>query len=304
MSKVIFQSLEHQILFEKQGFIVLDFLNEQELTELNQIFDELHPDINQSGFYSGSYSADKSYKKKASDEIVRVFSKSYHRYFKNYTPFGGAFLFKVPGENSHLSIHQDWTIVNEEENIALNCWIPLNDINENNGALHIVPGSHYLGYKTLRSPTMPFFFSGNDQLVEQAAIPMYVKAGQAIILNQSVIHFSTPNTSNEIRKAITAGIKSKDAQMYFHYKVPKKEEMEVFEMEDDFLISFNNFFEDIGKRPYLGKSIGFIPYKNPILEQEQLKKTIENLTLSSGHPYKFESTNTNFFKNFLQKIFS
>ena len=30
MSKVIFQSSEHQNLFEKQGFIVLDFLNENE----------------------------------------------------------------------------------------------------------------------------------------------------------------------------------------------------------------------------------------------------------------------------------
>ena len=243
MSKIIFQSSEHQILFEKQGFIVLNFLNEQELAELNQIFEELHPDLTKSGFYSGSYSTDKNYKKKASDEIVRVFSRSYEKYFKDYTPFGGAFLFKVPGENSHLSIHQDWTIVDEEVNVALNCWIPLNDIHENNGALHIVPGSHYGGYKTLRAPTLPFFFSGNDQLVEQAAIPMYVKAGQAVILNQSVIHFSTPNNSNEIRKAITAGVKSKDAQMYFHYKVSEKEELEVFEMEDDFLISFNNFFE-------------------------------------------------------------
>jgi hypothetical protein len=304
MSKMIFQSAEHQSLFEKQGFIVLDFLNENEVNELNQIFDELHPDFNKSGFYSGSYSADKNYKKSASQEIVRVFSRSYEKYFKDYTPFGGAFLFKVPGVNSDLAMHQDWTIVDEEEHVALNCWIPLNDIHENNGALHIVPGSHYGGYKTLRAPTLPFFFTGNDQLVEQAAIPMYVKAGQAVILNQSVIHFSTPNISTEVRKAITAGVKSKDAQMYFHYKVPEKDELEVFEMDDDFLISFNNFFEDIGKRPYLGKSIGFIPYKNPILEQENLKLTIEQLTLESGFPYKFEQGNTNFFKNIYQKLFS
>ena len=51
--------------------------------------------------------------------------------------------------------------------------------------------------------------------------------------------------------------------MYFHYKVPNRNELEVFEMEDDFLISFNDFANDIGQRPYLGKSIGFISYKLP-----------------------------------------
>lgn len=305
MSKIIFKSEEHQKTFDRQGFLVLPFLDADELEFLNKTFDELHPDLNLEGFFSGSYSNDMDYKKKVSDVIVKTFHRAYEKHFTNYQPFGGAFLFKVPGENSDLAIHQDWTIVDEEENVALNCWVPLQDIDEHNGALHIVPGSHYDKYKSLRSPTLPFFFSGNDEDVQAAALPIYVKAGEAVILNQSVIHGSVPNHSSQVRKAITAGVKSKDAQMYFHYKVPEKDELEVFKMDDSFLISFKNFFEDIGKRPYLGESVGFKPYSNPILEQSHLRTTIERLTAEAGYPYTYpKEEKAGVFQRILQKIFS
>ncbi len=305
MSKRVFKSDKHQQIFSRQGFIVLPFIEEEELKFLNQTFDRLHPNLDKEGFFSGSYSNDKEYKKEVSEIIVQTFSRAYEKYFTNYQPFGGAFLFKVPGENSDLAIHQDWTIVNEEENVALNCWIPLQDINETNGALHIVPGTHYDKHKSLRSPTLPFFFSGNDEDVMMASIPMYVKAGEAVILDQSVIHGSVSNRSNHIRKAITAGVKSKGAQMYFHYKVPDKEELEVFKMDDSFLISFENFFEDIRKRPYLGESVGFKPYKNPILSKDTLRATIEKLTEEAGFSYKYPSSKENsIFKKVVQKLFS
>jgi hypothetical protein len=111
MSKRIFKSDEHQVLFDKQGFIVLPFITPNEVSRLDALFDELHPDINSAGFYSGSYSSDTDYKKKASAEIVNVFSRAYNELFTNFTPFGAAFLYKVPGANSELAAHQDWTIV-------------------------------------------------------------------------------------------------------------------------------------------------------------------------------------------------
>ncbi|MBX2908600.1 MAG: phytanoyl-CoA dioxygenase family protein [Chitinophagales bacterium] len=282
MNKPIFKNLEHQALFEKQGFIVLPFLNEAEVASLDLLFNDLHPNLNQSGFFSGSYSNDIQYKKNASQKIVEKFNRAYQETFINYTPFGGAFLYKVPGQNSELAAHQDWTIVDEQQNVALNCWIPLCDVTKENGALMILPGSHFDNFNVVRAPTLPFFFSGDDEMVVNELVPMEVKAGTAVILNQSVIHYSPPNNSTKVRKAITAGIKSEGAQMYFHYKVPDKNELEVFEMNDDFLISFTDFVNDIGKRPYLGKSIGFIPYKMPSLRGENLYIKLKEMKESAG----------------------
>jgi hypothetical protein len=261
---------------------VLPIVSDEEVKQLDKLFDELHPNLNESGFYSGSYSSDIDYKKKASDEIVKVFSSAYERLFTDYAPFGAAFLYKVPGANSELAAHQDWTIVDEQKNVALNCWVPLCDVTIENGPIMIMPGSHYDNFNVIRSPTLPFFFSGDDEMVIKELIPMEVKAGTAVILNQSVIHYSPQNKSNKIRKAITAGIKSAGAQMYFHYKVPDKDELEVFEMEDSFLISFKDFVNDIGKRPYLGKSIGFIPYKLPQLRGEELYSKLKEMKEGAG----------------------
>lgn len=284
MSKRIFKDDAMQARFQKQGFLVVPFIDEAEIKYLNDFFDSLHPDLPKEGFVSGSYSQDFSYKKKASDEIVKVFSKHYERLFVDYQPFGAAFLFKMPSQNSELAIHQDWTIVDEEKFVALNCWVPLIDVNETNGALQIVPGTHYDALKTLRSPTLPFFFSGNDDVVVEASIPMCVKAGEAVILNQSVIHYSRANLSNQIRKAITAGVKSKGTPMQFNYKDNSKHanEIEVFEMPEDFLLSFKNFASDIFQRPMMGESKGFRPYQMPQFSREELQIEIERMKTNAG----------------------
>jgi len=282
MAKRIFLSDEHQQTFERQGFIVLPFLTELEVAKLDAFFDELHPELHGSGFFSGSYSNDFHYKKRASDGIVKVFGRGYAEVFTDYAPFGGAFLYKVPGENSALAAHQDWTIVDESQHVALNCWVPLCDVTMENGPLMIMPGSHYDRHHVVRAPTVPFFFSGNDDLVMQQLVPMEVKAGTAVILNQSVIHYSPPNHSGRVRKAITAGIKSAGAQMYFHYREPDREELEVREMDDDFLIRFENFAEAIMQRPTMGTPIGHIPYVSPILEREALKEKLREMKTGAG----------------------
>ena len=206
----IFKDDKQQELFDKQGYVVAPFIDEAEVKQLNDLFDQLHPNLPPGGgFVSGSYSSDFEYKKKASDAILEVLNKHYERLFENYQAFGAAFLFKMSSETSELAVHQDWTIVDETKYVALNCWIPLTDINETSGGLQVLPGSHYPAYNTLRAPTVPFFFSGNEDAVAPQTLPMYVKAGEAVILNQSVIHYSPPNRSGKIRKAITAGVKPK-----------------------------------------------------------------------------------------------
>src|SRR5690606_6277030 len=180
--------------------------------------DELHPNLPESGFVSGSYSPDFEYKKKISEEIKVVYKRAYEEYFQNYTPFGGTFLYKISSPDSFLNVHQDWTVVDESREVALNIWTPFCDITMNNGHLMVLPGSHYKHYPTLRAPTLPQFFQYDLSIVMEELVPVLVKAGEAVILNQSIIHYSPPNISGEIRKAITAGVKTKDAQMMFHYK--------------------------------------------------------------------------------------
>lgn len=301
MAPQIFKDPALQEKFGKQGFLVTQLLNKEEVEYLNRFFDELHPNP-QGGFVSGSYSRDLSYKKKASDEVVRVFSKHYERLFVNYQPFGAAFLYKLPSQQSELAIHQDWTIVDEMKFVALNCWVPLNDIDETNGALHVVPGSHFDSLNVVRAPTLPFFFSGNDEYMIEQSEPMYVKAGEAVILNQSVVHYSAPNHSDKIRKAITAGVKTKGAPMMFHYRDSQKNDgrLEVFEMPENFLISFDDFINDIPLRPKMGASKSFINYRLPSPGKDELVKLVAKMRMDAGYPAFRDPSGTKY--SFLNKV--
>ncbi|MDB5282616.1 MAG: hypothetical protein JWO06_1691 [Bacteroidota bacterium] len=272
--KEIFQDPALQEKFDKQGFVHVPFLTQTDIDDLLKIFWELHPDIKAQGFQSSSYSNDFKYKKECSDRITDIYKKHFERIFKNYRPFGSAFLFKQPDEYSELPIHQDWTIVDEEKFVALNIWVPLCDTDENNGTLFVLPGSQYGIVKAIRCPTLPMFFEGSEQLMIQNSIPMKAKAGEAIILNQSIVHYSPPNKSDKIRIAITSGVMSAEPKMNFHYRTP--------EMKDDFLISFENFFANIYNRPAMGKSIGTKKYIAPIYKEDELKQLLQQMKDKSG----------------------
>jgi hypothetical protein len=281
----IFQDPELQAKFESQGYVKIPFLTQEEVTYLVELFWKLHPNLDTKGFQSSSYSSDYGYKKNASDLVTAVFKPHYERIFKNYRAFGSAYLYKQPDTYSELPVHQDWTIVDEEKYVALNIWVPLIDVTSFNGALHVMPGSHYGVLKPLRCPTLPMFFDGYEQLMIDNSIPMEVKAGEAVVLNQSIVHYSPPNKSDKIRIAITSGVMSAAPKMNFHYCPDRsKNEVEVIEMEDDFLISFENFYEAILKRPLMGKSLGFKPYTIPLLNEHELKDILLKMKERAGLP--------------------
>lgn len=287
----IFKDPELQKHFDDKGFVKVPFLNESQIKELDELFDELHPELPEEGFISGSYSPDLEYKQKASNHFKRIFHDSYERIFKNYTPFGGSFLFKMPSENSDLVLHQDWTIVDEEKYVALNCWVPLCDTNENNGTLMVVPGSHYANFPVHRAPTLDFFFNGNDELVREKLVPMNAKAGEAVILNQSLIHYSPPNRSGKTRKAITSGVKTKGAPMIFYYnhRASAKPELDVYEMDENFLIMFDDFGTDIFLPPKNGKKVATIQYELPKPNTEEMKRILAKF---AGEEYEAPKVET------------
>lgn len=75
--------------------------------------------------------------------------------------------------------------------------------------------------------------------------------------------------------------------MIFHFKKKdsKDDSIEKFEMDDDFFIQFENFFEDIYKRPSIGKSIGTINYSVPMLSGIELNNLIKKMKNDAGFDY-------------------
>lgn len=261
MVKPIFKKTEDQKQFEEDGFLKISLLSEENIVSLKELFAKYYPNPS-SDFYSSSYDNDYAFKKEISNEIGKIILPNLEKIFTEFTWFGSAFLSKGNGPRSEMPMHQDWTIVDETQFVALNIWTPLQNTNDENGTLEVIKGSHKW-HSELRSPTLPFYYNGFQDKLKANLISIPTKATEAIVLNQAVIHYSKANKTNEIRLAITTGIKSKNAPMIFHFW--NKEEpnlIEQFKQEDDFLIRFTNFHTSIFQRPTLGISMGMKPF-NP-----------------------------------------
>ena len=286
MKLPILKNKKQQDLFDKQGFIVVPFLSPQEVEEILVFFNENNPDPVE-GFYSSSYHHDYSYKEKHRKFIERKFERGCQHYFQNYQAIGGAFLHKTPVPESKLPMHQDWTIVDETKYVAINVWVPLQDVNEQNGVLQVLPGSHKLD--TLRAPTLPFVFRNQEDLIYEHLLSMEVAAGSAVILNQNLIHYSPANRGNQTRVAITAGILSAEAPLQLYYfNKENSGQLDVFEQENNFLLRFDDFFEEIFHRPKIGEFTHSIPFhqkKYSDAEVNGLIKTWKNKTKGASAQY-------------------
>ncbi len=110
------------------------------------------------------------------------------------------FSVKPPSTNNEPGPHQDYALVDEREATSFYAWIPLVDMNEFNGTLHVVPGSHRYT-NMIRSFHVPSTFDEVLDSVRAAALRFDCLAGELILMVSGVIHFSPPNSSDEVRLA-------------------------------------------------------------------------------------------------------
>ena len=255
----IFKDERTQVQFDRDGFVKIELLKDTDIVALKEIHQKYFPEVD-SRFHSSSYLNDFNLKCEISNTVLSVIKPRLHAHFTNFRILGSAFLTKGSGPDSEMPMHQDWTIVDESKYVAVNVWTPLCHTTERNGTLELLKGSH-LWNRSLRAPTLPFFFDGYQELIKSRLSIMPVQSTEAVIINQATIHYSKPNLSSKPRVAITTGLVSEIAPLIFHYWCKEKPEwVEVFSQEDDFLLKFDDFHNDIFRRPTMGKSLGFTEF--------------------------------------------
>jgi hypothetical protein len=260
----IFKHPDLQQQFDTEGFVKIQLLSTADIELLTKLFYEYHLTINDNSFGASTFMHDSLLKHKIRDSLYPIFLPYFEQLFTDYSYFGSSYLYKTPGSNSDLAPHQDWSIVDEKKFVAVNIWTPLINTNPANGTLYVVPKSHTRNIFCLRAPTIPFYFQQYMDTVIQCSVPMNANAGEAVILNQSLIHYSSPNLSDSIRLAITSGLKTKGAPMLFHFKNTNGE-IERYEMPEDFLLGFEDFSKDIYTAPKNGKLTGVTNYNPPLI---------------------------------------
>ncbi len=249
-SEPIFNDSEIQKTLAVSGYVVCPCLSTNEVESLLKSYEELLAmlpnGLPQTFCPSGRFSDPKlrNFARNAIEEVVPERLRSF------FIPdraslMGGTFLMKPPGPATALSPHQDSSHVDESVSFSIYAWIPLVDTTIENGAFHVLPGSHLWGNKH-RSLNVPWCFSGLEKNLSELSEPVLVKRGEVCFFEGALIHSSPPNQTTETRVALNYFIKPQTQQFLHHYvddKTPQGK-VEVFGVDIDFFYS-----KDFESRP-------------------------------------------------------
>jgi phytanoyl-CoA hydroxylase len=108
-------------------------------------------------------------------------------------------LVKPPARGASFSMHQDYAYFPHERHTVLAASIHLDDADEENGCLRVVPGTHELG---------PLEAHGPSNTVDAAEYPLErgtplpASAGDVLFFNYLTVHGSGPNRSSRTRRNV------------------------------------------------------------------------------------------------------
>jgi hypothetical protein len=264
----VFKDPDLQAAMQKDGFVVVPFYTEKEISELQRIFDAQH-DGRVEGFFSSTFSLNTQYREQANEAIIRMGKRRMDELLIDYKVWCGSFLVKASDDHSALSVHQDMTLVDESRFSGFNIWCPLLNLTPENGPLMVLPGSHRL-VPTLRGSTIPGIYEDTHTLIFELMQTLLVPAGTAVIFDQSIIHASPPNRSGELRVVTNTFFTHPEASIQTCYYDQPKGMIERFAQEDSFMTEYINFGQDIHARPTIGQSLGHVSYDFPKLTPEEL----------------------------------
>jgi ectoine hydroxylase-related dioxygenase (phytanoyl-CoA dioxygenase family) len=125
---------------------------------------------------------------------------------------------KLPG-GAGIEVHQHATLVDESKYRSLTIWLPASDTSVAMGTLHVVKGSHEFtdGFRS-KNRRLDDFRRVSRRVLERHSTPIVVHAGQAIVFDDRLIHWSPPNRSSLVRTALQLMLVPDEAELVTYYR--------------------------------------------------------------------------------------
>ena len=280
----IFKNSELQNQFEKDGFVVLPLLESGDVNKLldyykNQDFDNKI----EAGFHISLDNQNQDLVKEVGSKIKEVLVPKTTDLLDDCKVFTASYVIKESGLQNIVPPHQDWTFVDESQFCSATIWTALVDVTEKNGALGVIRGSHKLFNHKRSSPSPQSKSPLSDHIFTLFPFVEVIemKAGESLIFNNSLIHASPPNLSDQARIAVGIGITQSEAQLNHFYQNPTSGKLEEYAVDENFYTWFNNkrlsdlFDEE--KSPEGLIKLGEIERSVPNLSKDQMERLVRQL---------------------------
>lgn len=239
-----------QHAFDRDGYVVIDFLDDDEVRDLRDWW-IAHPDpVYRMGFAPSVLSTNVQYRIEVAERISSVYRMHERGLLDDYRFVLGGFLCKKPHDGL-VKIHQDPSFVFDDRFTAVQFWVPLVDVDLRNGCLRVVRGSHRLNNAIRPSePVFPY-----DELLDviygECITDVPMRAGQAFVFSTMLFHSSLPNESEGYRVSAGGLYIPREAELLCvdpdNRLRPNR--LEVFAVPDDFYTV----------NPYMARPSGIAP---------------------------------------------
>lgn len=276
--KPLFLDEDLQKKFEKYGFVKIKLLSDEDVSKLRAFFYSQHPSsrFNEQEknvkYHFTFLDANAEYKKNVFDFISGYMQPKLDKILANYAPLVINFVNKEPGLGE-VPVHQNWNFVDETKYVSVSIWCPLINVDHSNGTLEVIPGSHRTFRSVLRSPSIPWFFTDYvEEIKKKYLTPISVNAGEVLIFDDSIIHYSKPNSGNEDRLVIQIIAKPEEAiaKHYYMQKGLFRNKFIEMDVNKDFFLNFKYHITDKPEGALKSKDIDYKHVKIDVNEFDRI----------------------------------
>ena len=193
----------------QQGYTIFDrFLTEDAIefcsAQVERMASQLHDGVTAEAMINPHQLGERWFWELATDP--KILDMIEHQIGPNILLWSGAVLAKPPRTGMEIKWHQDAPYWNVAGKLAGGIWIPLDEVDEDNGTMSILPGWHTKGVlPRYTDPDKDFFADEIDPKVlptncDQIKVTYNLKAGQMATHDTMLPHYSTPNRSDRWRR--------------------------------------------------------------------------------------------------------
>lgn len=273
---------EQQREFIKKGYVRVPMLSTEEVNYVLDEMSRLRPDdgfnpdgtgIYKNTFHCSFLDLNVPFKREVHNLVQKVFVPYVEKYLAGYHIMNANFYVKPPHQGD-FRVHQNWPIMEDLNDTSVTIWCPLQDTYRENGTLQVVEGSHKI-VPHVEGPAAPeYFYDIRDVLFEKWLKPIDVKAGEGIIFDDGLIHWTARNDSDAPRIALQILCTPKETVPVYYYFDPEyPDRFEVIEVDPEFFITQSN--NDIVQRDPNWKHRGYAPNRNRFVTAEEFEDLIQ-----------------------------
>lgn len=195
-----FLSPDAHKLFAQNGFVKLQMFNAQSLKAIEEIFTKYIEIDNIEGVYDSMANESPETNTRIHKALEDILKTAFQQHFENYQLVCSVFFVKNKSEASKVSIHIDPSLTSSDFN-HFGIWIPLVPIDKKMGGFYLLKNSQKL-LPRYYHPGMPAPFLDISPSVEPLMEEVLFKAGEVLIFDNSIAHYTGPNVSKRPRIAL------------------------------------------------------------------------------------------------------